>query len=164
MKLFITLCCFALITISSCAPNPNMEMLKPLVMQCQTEEGGTDSDSSSMMNAKVPGSPEGHCMMTCVHEKVGVVSLHNLNINFKFIYLKLFFLSKIKSGKVDKAAFIEIGKQVVKNDEKLVSVVSDLANECEPSVNGKERCEMGLTFGMCLQNGMVKRNVKLDFF
>lgn len=74
MKVLVVVACLGLIAVAYAAPNPNAEMLKPLVMQCQTDEGGSDGDSELMLKAQQPNSPAGLCMMTCVHEKVGIVS------------------------------------------------------------------------------------------
>lgn len=142
-----------------------MEMLKPLVVQCQAEEGGSDSDFQSILKAQVPDSPAGLCMMTCLHEKAGIVSFNkvlfsNVSLSSRDVLISF----KIKDGKMDKATFVEVGKGVVKNQADLIVHVAAIADECESSVTGKARCEMGAALGKCLKNGVIKRNVKIEFF
>jgi hypothetical protein len=53
------------------------EMAKLLLNYCKTQEGGTDADVDKMMEFKFPESDAGRCMIACVHEKMGIVSLFN---------------------------------------------------------------------------------------
>ena len=51
------------------------EMAKVLVDHCKTQEGGSDADVETMMNLKYPESDAGRCMIACIHEKMGFVSI-----------------------------------------------------------------------------------------
>lgn len=75
MKLLVGLCVFALVSFIAAAPDgKHMELLKLILKECKMLEGGTDGDIEKLMIGDFPDSEEGHCMMTCVNEKIGVVS------------------------------------------------------------------------------------------
>lgn len=77
MKLLAAFCCLSLISVSYGA-STGMEILKPLLIMCVTEEGGSDSDLEMLLKAQEPTSPAGLCIVTCVHEKIGIVSKDNI--------------------------------------------------------------------------------------
>jgi len=51
------------------------EMAKVLVDHCKAQEGGSDADVETLMNLKYPESDAGRCMIACIHEKMGFVSI-----------------------------------------------------------------------------------------
>lgn len=75
MKFFVVLCSFVLVTLSLTAPPDakHMEMLKIILKECATIEGGSESDIEKMLVGDFPETETGHCMMSCVNEKIGVV-------------------------------------------------------------------------------------------
>lgn len=78
MKFVAILCSFVLFALVSPAavpiPEKHHEMAKALLKECQTAEGGSDSDYNVMITGEFSDTKEGHCMMTCVNEKIGNVS------------------------------------------------------------------------------------------
>ena len=75
MKFLIAFGLMGFVAISLGAPKPSTkETLGPLIMQCHAQEGGSESDLASLNNAQFPESPAGHCIITCIHEKAGIVS------------------------------------------------------------------------------------------
>lgn len=74
MKFFIVLC--GLLSVSVALDNQkHVEMAKATLAACQAQEGGTQADSDDLLKGKLPDSRVASCMLACVHEKVGVVSL-----------------------------------------------------------------------------------------
>lgn len=53
---------------------------------------------------------------------------------------------------------------IINNDEKKLPAVTELADECQDSAAGKERCEMGLAFETCLHKGIKDRGFEVEFF
>lgn len=51
-----------------------IEMVKAMMSDCQAKEGGSQGDFDTLMAGKLSGSHEGHCMVACFNEKLGVVS------------------------------------------------------------------------------------------
>lgn len=53
---------------------------------------------------------------------------------------------------------------IINNDEKLVPLISVMADECEPSIVDKDRCDMGLAFAKCMNDEITKKKIKVDLF
>lgn len=162
MKFHVILCCLVFISRTSGAPQPSgKEMLASVVTQCLAEEGGSEGDLASIMKGQFPESPAGHCMITCIQEKCGMVwSLQFLRYLIFWYFLSL----KFKDGKLDRNGFYEMGKILTNNDENALSHVNQLADLCEPSIIGKKRCEQGINFQTCLHAELTKMNIKIDMF
>lgn len=83
MKFFFALfgLCLSVLTanaVSQSDMNKHLEMAKKMILECKTAESGTDNDVEIMLKADLPDTPTGHCMLTCMSEKMGVVSLPEL--------------------------------------------------------------------------------------
>ena len=52
------------------------EMATIMLNECKNQERGSDADVESMMSLKYPESAAGLCMIACVHEKMGIVSIN----------------------------------------------------------------------------------------
>lgn len=52
-----------------------MEMMKPLVMECQAQEKATDADVAEMIKHEIPSTQEGKCFHACLQAKIGVVNI-----------------------------------------------------------------------------------------
>lgn len=74
---FLIICCFSLVAQSFSHTDEKVhEMVKALLAECQKDEGGSASDFDLLLSGKYPDTHEGHCMITCVNEKVGIVRNH----------------------------------------------------------------------------------------
>lgn len=76
MKFIVGLCFLGLIAFSSAGPTDgkHMELFKIILTECKTLEGGSEKDIETLMIGEFPDTQEGHCMMSCVNEKIGIVS------------------------------------------------------------------------------------------
>lgn len=56
------------------------EMVKALLNECKSQEGGSDADMELLMDMTTfPTTNEGKCMIACAHEKIGVVCVFIVN-------------------------------------------------------------------------------------
>lgn len=76
MKLFtVIFLVFSYIAASWClTKEEGMEMAKALLNECKKQEGGSDADIELLLNMSFPNTREGKCMLSCTHEKMGIVS------------------------------------------------------------------------------------------
>lgn len=65
---------------------------------------------------------------------------------------------------MNKQGFIDMGKMMVNGDEKMMTFIQEVAEECSVAVEGKSRCDMGLAFEKCLHNAVKSRNIDVDLF
>lgn len=70
---FLIIWCFTLVALSFSMTVEHLEMVKVLLIECQKNEGGPNSDFDTLLIGKYPETHEGHCMVTCINEKVGIV-------------------------------------------------------------------------------------------
>ena len=49
------------------------EMGRKIVSECRIQEGGTEDDYNKWMTPAQPTTRAGHCMLACIHEKLGIV-------------------------------------------------------------------------------------------
>ena len=61
-------------------------MAKALLTECKNQEGGTDSDYEILLTMNYPSTRTGICMISCTHEKLGIVSLFKFLIKFLINY------------------------------------------------------------------------------
>lgn len=71
---FVLLCVCFIALASAGIDEKHIEMAKLLLKECQAVEGGTDSDFDMLMSGKFPQNTAAYCMITCVNEKIGIVS------------------------------------------------------------------------------------------
>lgn len=74
---FFTIGFFVLSVIASIfciTKEEGLEMAKALLTECKNQEGGTDSDYEILLTMKYPSTRTGICMISCTHEKLGIVS------------------------------------------------------------------------------------------
>lgn len=57
-----------------------------------------------------------------------------------------------------------MGKMLVNGDEKMMSFMLEVADECGAAIEGKGRCDMGPEFEKCLHNAVKSRNIDVDMF
>lgn len=98
MKSFVVFCCFGVLALVSAGslPDQHMEMAKQLLKECQAQEGGTDNDFNTMISGGFSDTKEGRCMITCINEKVGVVSWKNGTFEIKIQDDKFFLVESSK--------------------------------------------------------------------
>lgn len=53
---------------------------------------------------------------------------------------------------------------VVQGDEAKLGMAGEIADECESSVSGGDRCEDAYSFQMCLHKALETRGVVVEFF
>lgn len=78
MKLFCVIAFVCLISSSFQAAvisKDHFDKVKALLTECQEEENASIADLNKLMLGGFPESREGLCMIACVNEKVGIVSL-----------------------------------------------------------------------------------------
>lgn len=51
-------------------------MLIGIAQECKATENASDDDMGRMVSKKAPETPEGKCLVACIMEEMGVVSLN----------------------------------------------------------------------------------------
>lgn len=51
------------------------EEKKKVLNECKDQEKATDEDVQNVMNHKIPQGPNSKCLLACMHEQMGIVSL-----------------------------------------------------------------------------------------
>lgn len=53
---------------------------------------------------------------------------------------------------------------MVNGDEKMMTFMQEVADECAIAVDGKDRCDMGMHFEKYLHEAIKSRNLDIDLF
>lgn len=77
MKFFIAviLCACALNSAHCLSKEQKLELAKAMIIECKDKESASNDDVSKLLSENLPESPEGQCMLACLNEKMGFVSL-----------------------------------------------------------------------------------------
>nr|AAB34768.1 chemical-sense-related lipophilic-ligand-binding protein [Phormia regina] len=136
MKFFVV---FAFVILAAC--NIRAELTKEeaitIATECKEEAGASDADFEAMVKHQPAESKEGKCMRACTLKKFGVMS---------------------DDGKMIKDAAIELGKSLVKDDEKKDLVV-EVIETCDGLEVNDDPCEAAEEYGHCVKSEFESKGI-----
>lgn len=104
--------------------------MEKYLAECKTSEKASDADIINMNNKEQPPSKEEKCLLTCLLEKMEIVSwtlsLCATSRNKKNLLVKL------KNNQVNKDGYLKLVGMIPGANEKIGQLVTEIVDECKP--------------------------------
>lgn len=163
MKLFVaTLISLNILQVLARNKEVERDLMVKLLTECKTEEGGSDDDVEKLMRIEFPETREGKCILACGYNKIGIVSLFNIYLNFIVSQKRLGYLQFLKfdNGKFSRDTFLYIAGMVIDNDPVKMQFAGVTADKCGDAEG--ERCEQAFIFTKCLHEAVALTHIDID--
>lgn len=115
------------------------EMFRNMSQDCKEQEKAKDEDVETMVNGAYPDTKEGKCLVACMQTQFGIV----------------------QDGKFSKEGFMSVASMACGEDAEKCKKAEEIAEECK-EVTDPDRCEMAIKIGKCMEEGAVKRDMKME--